>query len=219
MDKTRIEISNMDISYKRKNILKDVSFKINEGERVALVGRNGCGKSTLIQVLTGVKKPKKGKLTYYGQNPLKNKALFGKLCGYVPQDNPIMEELTVADNLKLWSVVKNKKPDEMIDYLNLAEIMKTPVSKLSGGMKRRVAIACSMMGWPPILIMDEPTTALDYYYKDSILELLDEQKKRGGIVIVATHEDSEIKSCDRILNIRDGKLTEIQSMEELKNGR
>jgi ABC-2 type transport system ATP-binding protein len=210
-----MEIEGLSVSYRKKQVLHDISFQVREGECVGIVGRNGCGKSTLLQVLSGAKRPQSGELIYYGQRPLADRACFGRLCGYVPQENPLMDELSVADNLKLWSVINHQDEREIIGAFELTDMLATRVSRLSGGMKRRVAIACALIGWPPILILDEPTGALDYYYKNSIHKLLKEQLDRSGIVLIATHDDSEIDACDRLLLIENGTIRELNSKEEL----
>jgi ABC-2 type transport system ATP-binding protein len=168
-----------------------------------------------MQVLSGARMPKSGNLIYYGQQPFKDRSCFGRLCGYVPQENPLMEELSVAENIKLWSVINHKDAGEVIAAFELGDMMGMRVSRLSGGMKRRVAIACAMIGWPPILLLDEPTGALDYYYKENIHRLLREQTKRNGIVIITTHDESEIDSCDRLLLVDGGTIRELKDKEEL----
>ena len=136
-----IEVTNISKSYGKKQILKDISFKADAGERVVIVGRNGCGKTTLLKILAGAMDPDGGKLNYFGENPLKNSAVFRKNCGYVPQENPLMEELSVLDNLRLWGFNKNKPDEVILEQFELGELLKTKVSKLSGGMKRRVSLA------------------------------------------------------------------------------
>ena len=97
-----LEVSNIKKKYGKKIVLEDVSFQANCGERVAIIGRNGCGKTTLMQILAGILKPNEGRLRYFGKNPQSKKEYFRKYCGYVPQELPLMEELSVRDNLRLW---------------------------------------------------------------------------------------------------------------------
>jgi ABC-2 type transport system ATP-binding protein len=112
-------------------------------------------------------------------------------------------------------VINHKDAGEVIAAFELGDMMGMRVSRLSGGMKRRVAIACAMIGWPPILLLDEPTGALDYYYKDNIHRLLKEQTNRHGIVLITTHDESEIDSCDRLLLLEGGTIRELNGKEEL----
>ena len=97
-----IEVSHIKKKYGKKQILTDISFQVECGECVAVVGKNGCGKSTLLQIMAGILRADGGSIRYFGQDTGKDKKAFRKYCGYVPQDNPLMEELTVKDNLKLW---------------------------------------------------------------------------------------------------------------------
>lgn len=199
-----IQVKNITKAYGKQNILTDVSFSANPGERVAIVGRNGCGKSTLIQVLAGIMKPDAGTLQYYNRFPLQEPKVFRELCGYVPQVNPLLEELSVKDNLKLFGAGPEIIQDPLLAGFELESIMSKPVGKLSGGMKRRVAIACAIHHLPSILFMDEPTTALDIYYKQSIHEWMDYYRNSGGILIVVTHDEMEISSCDQCIYIENG---------------
>lgn len=212
-----LEVKGITKKYGRRTILKDITFTINQGERVAIVGRNGCGKSTLMQIISGSMKPDGGSIRFFGQNPLKKKAYFKKYIGYVPQNSPLLPELTVKDNIKLWGVDKCRNYDYILDRFGLKDIMKMEVRKLSGGMNKRLSIACAIATWPPILLLDEPTTALDLYYKESIQKWLSEYNNLNGIVFLSTHEEAEILACDRCLFLKDGVLTEIPHDENMMN--
>lgn len=207
-------------------MLEDISFSANCGEKVVIVGMNGCGKSTLMQILAGVMKADAGSVSFFGNEAIGNMKEFRSFCGYVPQDNPLMVELTVKDNLLLWKGRDNSVRDMIISQFELKDILGKRVSELSGGMKRRLSIACALLKWPPILLLDEPTTALDLYYKNSIGQWINEYCKMNGIVIMTTHDESEILSADRCLfmengKIRDvGKVTDItRILKELENGK
>lgn len=215
-----IEINSISKKYGTKIVLRNISFQADRGECIVIVGKNGCGKTTLMQILAGVMKPDEGEIRYLGQEILHKSKGFHKYCGYVPQENPLMEELSVKDNLKLWGVTKSKQYEQILDSFQLREILRTKVEKLSGGMKRRVAIACALGEWPPILLLDEPTTALDIFYKESIEEWLREYNRMNGIVIMTTHDESEILKADRCLVMKEGELIELSkediSMENIR---
>lgn len=204
-----LEVKNITKKYKGKDVLKGVSFSVKPGECVAVVGRNGCGKTTLLKILSGALKPTSGEISFFNENPLKSYKAFRKFCGYVSQDSPLFKELTVRDHLKFWGVDKCPNYVYILDRFELRNMMKQKVAHLSGGMKRRLQIACAIASWPPILLLDEPTTALDIYYKENILNWLDEYKKLNGIVLLATHEEKEILSCDRVLVFKDGHVSEV----------
>ena len=97
-----IEVTQIRKSYGKKKVLSDITFQVKPGECVAIAGKNGCGKSTLMQIMAGILKPDGGELCYFGKKAAYKSSTFRRFCGYVPQENPLMEELTVQDNLKLW---------------------------------------------------------------------------------------------------------------------
>lgn len=202
-----LEVEHITKSYGKKEVLKDITFSVSSGEQVAIIGRNGCGKTTLMQIMTGMMRADGGDVKFYHKSAFENRKLFSKYCGYVPQENPLMEELSVKDNLSLWTGTRQLPDRKLMEMFQLDEILKTPVSKLSGGMKRRVSIACAVANWPPILFMDEPTTALDIYYRESIHEWMKEYRKMNGILILATHDREEIDASTRCANMENGKIT------------
>lgn len=209
-----IQVCQINKNYGKKVILSNISFEVKAGESLAVVGRNGTGKSTLIKIMAGVIKAGSGSLSYFGNSILENKKLFRKYCAYVPQDNALIEELSVIDNLKLWSGGKRHLDQDFIDRFKLTEILSVKVSNLSGGMKRRVSIVCAISHLPPVLLLDEPTTALDIFYKDEIHKILKEYKKDKGIVIYTTHDEREIIESDRTLLLKDGILKELNHKEK-----
>ena len=130
-----------------------------------------------------------------------------------PQDNPLMEDLSVRDNLMFWYSGTGRKADtDIIDgnaaYLGLGDYYNVTVSKLSGGLKKRLSIACAICSDPAVLIMDEPGAALDINGKRDIWQYMNDYKNNGGTIILASHEESELKLCDRLYVMKNGKLYE-----------
>lgn len=205
-----IEVTHLSKSYGKHQILKDISFQAECGECVVIVGRNGCGKSTLLQILAGIMKPDTGKISYFGNDAGKSQRVFMKYCGYVPQDNPLFDELTVRDNLKFWSAGEKADMADVIQQFKLQKILDIPVSKLSGGMKRRVSIASALLKKPPIVLLDEPTTALDIYYKGEIASWIKNYCRGNGCVIMTTHDEQEILNADRCFVMSDGVLIQLE---------
>lgn len=189
--------------YGKHRILRGCSVYAAPGECVGIAGRNGSGKSTLLSVLAGVSKPEKGTLTYGETDLLKHPGLITKIVGYVPQTNPLIGELRASDNLRLLGGSADPE-DPVIVSLGLSKLLKRKTSKLSGGMRRRLAIACALTEHPPVLIMDEPTSAMDLYHKAVIYDYLAAFRSDGGIVIVSTHEVEEMEFCDRLYLLSDG---------------
>ena len=134
--------------------------------------------------------------------------------GYVPQGNPLLPELSVKDNLKLWykgseKEWKREQDSGIIAVLELGPLLKRDAGKLSGGMKRRLSLACALMNHPQFLILDEPGAALDVVCKEEIRQYLSEYLKQGGTVLLTSHEERELSLCGRLLLMRGGRLTEI----------
>ena len=200
-----IKVSQISKRYRGKQVLADVCFQVNCGEIAAVVGKNGCGKSTLLKILAGIVKADSGEITYFGKN-IRQK---GKgYCAYVPQENPLMEQLSVRDNLSLWGR-KGGQYAYVLEEFELKGMENTPVEKLSGGMKRRLSIACASLERKPILLLDEPTSALDLYYKDKIQEWIRTYREKKGIVVMTTHEPAEILQADRCFIMQDGGMREL----------
>jgi ABC-type multidrug transport system ATPase subunit len=208
-----IEIENLTSAYGKKKVLQGISLNAERGECIGIVGPNGCGKSTLLSVMAGVLKPLSGRLYYYGKNALENRVVFQKMTGYVPQENPLMPELSVYDNLRLWYPDKEELAKELeegfLQILGIPSFLKVPVSKLSGGMKKRVSIGIALSGMPPVLILDEPSAALDLVCKEDIRRYLQIYLERKGTVVITTHEESELSLCGSLYVMKDGKLAEV----------
>lgn len=205
-------------SYRKKHVLRDICFTAKEGDFIGIIGKNGCGKSTLLSVLAGVQPPASGLLLYQGA-PLYSKGCTpAKIVGYVPQLNPLLPELTVRDNLRLWRQNKTSLPEDASEKLycqmGLTECFTTPVKKLSEGMKKRISIASVLQNAPKILILDEPSAALDLPCKEIIHRQLLSFTGNGGIVLFATHEEAEFSLCTTLYILKDGVL---QSTEPEQN--
>ena len=203
-----IEVQHLSKSFKNKPVLQDVSFRALPEEQIAIIGRNGCGKTTLMRILAGIQKPDKGRIICYGHDLLKQKSMINKLCGYVPQENPLIPELSVQDNISLWSGKRGRPEESLIEMFELEDMLSMQVGKLSGGMKRRVSIACALVNWPPVVFMDEPTSALDSYYCELIHDWMHRYRKMNGILVLATHDEYEKKQSTRCLYMNNGEVEE-----------
>lgn len=191
-----IKVENISKSYGKQKILKNVSFELEEGTCSCITGRNGCGKTTLLSILMGVEKADSGRVLW----PARNYSI-----GYLPQINPLMEDMSVLDNLKLWADNKDYMQDALTRF-ELSEIKGKRVSKLSGGMKRRLAIACALVNKPRLLVMDEPTAALDIVYKKIIHDEMIRFMNEGGTIVMVTHEKEEIDMCHKVMVLENGVI-------------
>lgn len=205
----QIQIENIAKRYNRNCVLRDISFSANGGECIGILGSNGCGKSTLLSILAGIRKADHGTFLCNGEDLLRNSRKRSALVGYVPQGTPLVEELSAKDNLLLWyesKVLRQELEDGVLKLLGIDGFLRVPVSKMSGGMKKRLSIGCAMANRPPVLLLDEPCAALDLSCKQSIVRYLNQYKRSGGILVLTTHDTMELELCDRWFLIRDGVL-------------
>ena len=205
-----IEISHLKKSFRRHQVLKDVNLVVEPGTCVGILGANGCGKSTLLSILAGVQRGDGGAFLYEGTDLLRDGKARAQLVGYVPQGTPLIEELSARDNLLLWyskTEMEIQLRSGVLQLLGIGDFLKVPVAKLSGGMKKRLSIGCAMAKHPPVLLLDEPTAALDLACKQSIAQWLRRYKQDGGTIVLTTHDVLELELCDSWYILKDGVLT------------
>jgi ABC-2 type transport system ATP-binding protein len=205
----QIEIKHISKKFKKKQVLRDICLEAQSGMCIGILGANGCGKSTLLSILAGIQSCNSGSFWCDDADLLKNKKKRSELVGYVPQGTPLIEELTARDNLLLWydkKTMKAQLADGVLALLGIGEFLSVPVSKMSGGMKKRLSIGCAMAKEPPILLLDEPTAALDLSCKQSIASYLRHYKQNGGLLLLTTHDVMELDLCDAWYIIQDGVL-------------
>ena len=204
-----------------------VSFVINRGEVFGLLGKNGAGKTTTIKMLTLQLQPTAGEIFFDGR-PIRGNEIFVKsLLGLVPQHLNFDRDLTVEENLELHArlhhLPKNERReriDELLKFVELEKVRSANVAELSGGMKRRLLIVRALIHRPKILLMDEPTVALDPQVRRKIWELVAALKAQGITIVLTTHyiEEAEFL-CDRVAILNRGKLVALDTTKNLCNGR
>ncbi|MDQ0223866.1 heme ABC exporter ATP-binding protein CcmA [Metabacillus niabensis] len=218
-----ITIDQVHHNYGKKKILQGVSLQINAGEIFGLLGPNGAGKSTLLSILTTTVKPSKGTVTMKGLDIHKQTKQVRQMIGYVPQDIALWDELTVKENLKFWSKFLKTKVSvarmlEACEEVKLQDKWNEKLSKLSGGMKRKLNIAVALMHDPDILLMDEPTVGIDLQSKLEINEYMKSLAAAGKTIVYTTHDMSEIKTiCKRIGVLKKGGIEFTGTLEEAKS--
>lgn len=201
-----VKISAISKSYGKKKILSSVSLDIYKGSCIGILGANGCGKSTLLAILADCLKADSGEIITSSSAPHSS-----SMFGYVPQENPLFSTLSVLDNLRYFYAdspypLKDELANGIPHTFGLDTCLKTKVKHLSGGMKRRLAIACALSHHPEVLILDEPGASLDFVCKQDILQYLRIYLKQGGTVILASHEQEEIALCDTLFLLENGSL-------------
>ena len=207
----KTEIKNISKSFGRKKVLDNVCIEAVSGECIGILGTNGSGKSTLFSILTGILKSDGGDFLCDGESLFKNVGKRSELVGFVPQSTPLIEELSALDNLRLWYTkegIKKELDDGVLGMLGIDAFLKTTVSKMSGGMKKRLSIGCAVAHKPKILLLDEPGAALDIICRERICSYIRQFKKDGCTVLIATHDTTEFELCDKMYIIKDTKASE-----------
>jgi lipooligosaccharide transport system ATP-binding protein len=200
-----------------------IDFDLFRGEAFGFLGPNGAGKSSTMRMLGCVSPPTLGDLTILGGDPVRDGAAIRARLGVVPQEDTLDNELTVRENLLVYGryfglprKVISERTDQLLDFVQLTERADDQVDPLSGGMKRRLTIARSLINDPDILILDEPTTGLDPQARHVVWDRLFRLKQRGVTLILTTHYMDEAEQlCDRLVVMDHGKIAAEGAPREL----
>ena len=220
--KNSIEVINLSKSYKTKKAVNNISFKIDENEIVGLLGPNGCGKTTTIGMILGLLKPTSGQVLINGKNIENNKISILHKMNFISPYIELPKKLTVKQNLIVYGKLYNiKNLNERINFLSeklrLGDLLDKITGELSSGQKNRVSLAKALINDPTVLLLDEPTAALDPETADFIrtfLEKLKEEKKIS--VLLASHNMDEVKRlCNSVMMMKDGNIVDSGTPEDL----
>ena len=220
MKSSSIDIVGLKKRYGKRDILKGVTLNIEFGSCIGILGGNGSGKTTILSILAGVTDADEGEFICEDYDLLKDDKRRRFLVGIIPQCNPLIEELSGKDNLLLWhdrKYLNMSAKEGIIKELGITKFINKRVSTLSEGMKKRLSIACAVKKHSKILLMDEPSAALDIVAKEIIHEYIKKFTDMGGIVILVTHDEGELNLCDRHYILRDGVLNEYRFDGNIKN--
>ena len=219
-----INIISLKKTYGNIHALRGIYLQIPEGKIYGLIGPNGSGKTTLIKSIVGAIKPSSGSISVCGMDPQKDKWEIRKLIGYMPQSSSLFESLNTRDNITFFGKaysLKNldQRVDEIIEFTELKERENDPIYTFSGGMKKRVSLACALIHRPKLLLLDEPTAAVDPHLKARSWKLFRELASRGTTLLISTHLMDEALLCVNITVLNGGKVILINTPEEiLKKG-
>lgn len=209
-------------SYGKVKAVDGVSFTIAKGEIFGLLGPNGAGKSTLIRMLTCLSRPDGGNAAIGGHDIVTGAARIKSLVGVVPQENNLDRELSVEENLRIYGMLHRvsdlpRRIEEVLTEVELIDRRDSLVNGLSGGMKRRLIIARSLLTDPAVLFLDEPSIGLDPQIRRQLWEIVRRVGKSGRTVLLTTHYIEEADAlCDRIGVLRKGKLIALDTSAALK---
>lgn len=215
-----LEVKNLTKYFNDKLSVDHIDLSIQEGQLVALLGHNGAGKSTTINMLTGLLKPDEGDIYINGYQP--SDAKYSHYIGVVFQDSVLDKQLTVAKNLSLAASMYQDYDDnfckEMMQKFEIDSIKNQKYSSLSGGQRRRVDIVRSLLSKPQLLFLDEPSTGLDIQTRNKIWSVLSELRRKYGLTIVlTTHYLEEVNQADWVYVMDNGKIIAADTVNNLKN--
>ncbi len=221
---TILKTKDLTKKYDNKVVVDNLNIEIQEGEIFGLLGPNGAGKSTTMNMICGIVRPTLGDVEFMEKDFLKNRKKMIENLGYIPQ------ELAIHGNLKAWENVElftslygikgaelKERIDESLEYVGLLDKRNEYAKTFSGGMKRRLNIACAIGHHPKLLIFDEPTVGIDPQSRNFILDKIKMSNKNGATVIYTSHYMEEVEAiCTRIAIMDNGKVIATGTSEELK---
>lgn len=219
-----IEVKNLTKVYKELKAVDDLSFNVREGEILGLLGPNGSGKSTTINCLLSLLNFQKGSIKIFGKEMRPDAYDLKRQIGVVFQEIAVFEELTVYDNIDYFcglyindKVIRKKYIEDAIQLVGLEDYKKFYPKQLSGGLLRRLNIACGIAHKPKLIFFDEPTVAVDPQSRNNILEGIKKLRDNGATVVYTTHYMEEVEIlCDRIIILDKGKILAEGTSDELK---
>jgi ABC-2 type transport system ATP-binding protein len=219
-----IQFRSVSKSYGNIEAVNNVSFNIEKGEIFGILGPNGAGKSTIVNILNTLIKPDKGDVIIAGVNIKDDGKTIKLLMGVVPQEIALYEELSAYENLMFWGGLYNipkqvlkTNVNRTLEIVDLVNRKDDRIKTFSGGMKRRINIACSLLHNPRILVLDEPTVGVDPQNRNHIFEVIERLHNEGMTIIYTTHylEEAE-RFCDKIAIIDVGRIIALGTLKELR---
>ena len=224
MNKETIVIDGLTKQFKNISAVKNISFKINKGKVIGLLGPNGCGKSTTIGMMLGLIKPSSGTVMINGQNIEHNRTSLLEKMNFISPYIELPKKLTVEENLKVYGRlygVKNlkRKISDLMEKLNLSDFKSRKTGELSSGQKNRVSLAKALINDPEILLLDEPTASLDPDVGDYIRGFIEDYaSNKGATILLASHNMNEVERlCYEVLMMKNGEIIDKGKCQDLVN--
>ncbi|MDT2848832.1 ABC transporter ATP-binding protein [Vagococcus carniphilus] len=219
-----LKIEHLTGGYGHIPVLKDISFEVNSGEIVGLIGLNGAGKSTTIKHIIGLLTEQKGNIIVDGMKLRESPEEYRKTIGYIPETPILYDELTLREHIEITAMAYDipmdeamKRADKLLKTFRLENKLEWFPAHFSKGMKQKVMVLCAFLTNPSLFIIDEPFLGLDPLAINALLELMKEMRDQGSAILMSTHILATAeKYCDRFVVLHDGEIRAIGSMPELR---
>ena len=222
MNENIIEVKKLNKIYDKTIAVKDLSFVINKGKIIGLLGPNGCGKTTTIAMILGLVKPTSGEVIIKGKNIEKERINLLEKMNFISPYVELPKKLTVEENLKVYAGLYgvknvNEKISELINELRLNKFLKKKTGELSSGQKNRISLAKALINDPEILMLDEPTASLDPDTGDFVRSFIEHYSSKTNVtILLASHNMNEVERlCDSVMMMKDGIIVDTGKSQEL----
>ena len=222
MNENIIEVKKLNKIYDKTIAVKDLSFVINKGKIIGLLGPNGCGKTTTIAMILGLVKPTSGEIIIKGKNLEKERINLLEKMNFISPYVELPKKLTVEENLKVYAGLygvknANEKIYELVNELRLNEFFKKKTGELSSGQKNRISLAKALINDPEILMLDEPTASLDPDTGDFVRSFIEHYSSKTNVtILLASHNMNEVERlCDSVMMMKDGIIVDTGKSQEL----
>ena len=219
---TSIDINGLTKSFAAVTAVNGLTLAVQEGEMFGLIGADGAGKTTTMRILCGLLHPDQGQVRLLGYDVQRDLRQIRRLIGYMPQRFSLYPDLTVAENLRFFSdlfqvtaLEREQRLRRLLEFSRLGPFADRPAQALSGGMKQKLALSCTLIHTPRLLLLDEPTTGVDPVSRREFWDILRELRAEGVTILVSTPYMDEADSCDRVAFMHKGKILTVKKPAEI----
>lgn len=217
-----ITVTDVAVRYDDTVALDGVTLAVEPGEMFAVVGPDGAGKTTLLRAITGLVRPERGAISLFGEELFRHRRSIRERVGYLSQGFSLYRDLTIDENIAFFARIHGirnhrDRADELLGFTRLAPFRRRLAGRLSGGMKKKLALACALIHQPEILLLDEPTTGVDPVSRRDFWLILGDLRTRGLTIVVATPYLDEAERCSRVGLIQQGRFLTTGTPEEIRD--